>query len=264
MTKAELVTRIKRNLGYPIIKLEISDDHINDNIDYAVEELITWAVGHATQETFFTVMLSAGQVYYDMPDGVVDVINYDISSYGGINTLFTVENYLYNNGMMDMLTAGNQSTIVDYHIALDFLATLKRYTPDGYNFKYHRSQNILEIQPAPESGNALQIGDNVYDSPGWILVRSYMIAGSQIEGSTREDYMGVLYEDKWVREYATALTKKTLGMIRRKFANYTSMGNQGIQMDGDQLVSEANEELRQLMDDVRNQDCHEGGFILFG
>jgi hypothetical protein len=268
--KSELVIRIKRRLGYPMIKLEINDDQIEDNIEYARTKFIKYAFGNATQEVFFTQMLSAGQHLYDMPGGVVEVISYtaDAVNTGGINTLFTLENYFYSQGMFSLLNpaSNNGYTLIGYHIARDFLETLDRYTPDAYNFKYHKKANKLEIQPPPPSGNALVIGDYTYDSPGFVLIKAVMISGSTLEDDW-EDLDSVdneLYESQWVEDYALAMTKHTLGLIRRKFANFSALGNQGTSLDGDSLVSEAREEMEKLSDDLDKKETYKGYGIYMG
>jgi hypothetical protein len=38
MTRAELRARLKRDLGYPYNKVEVTDDHLNDAIDDALEK----------------------------------------------------------------------------------------------------------------------------------------------------------------------------------------------------------------------------------
>jgi hypothetical protein len=273
--KTELADRIKRRLGYPMIKVELHDDQITDSINFARNKFIKFAAGQATQEVFFTMMLSAGQYLYDMPDGTVEVISYDssASSMGGINTLFTLGNFLYSQGMFGLLNPGNSESgysLIGYHIAIDFLETLHRYTPDSYRAKYHKAANILEIQPPPASGNYLTFtddegNDTTYDSPGFVLVRAMMI-----DGSTLPDWQGVdsldsgVFESQWVEDYATARAKMVLGMIRRKFASFSALGNQGATLDGSDLVSEAKEEMAALEDKLRLEETYIGWPIIVG
>ena len=95
MQKSELRNRIRRDLGYPYIKVELSDDHLDDAIDDSVYEFKRWSIGNATQEVYFTLLLSSGEYLYDLPTGVVSVVDYEIEGRTtGINTLFTMENYL--------------------------------------------------------------------------------------------------------------------------------------------------------------------------
>lgn len=262
MTKAQLRAKIRRTFGYPLVKVELTDDQIDDAINTAVQEYIEWSVGQSTQETFFTMMISGGQCYYNLPTGVTEVISVTTeSSSSGINTLFTMENYMYNQGMLNLGTA---ATLVDYHIALDYLETLRKYTPPEFNWKFHVSRNILEIQPVPATGNALQIGDYIYDSPGFMLIRAYMLRGSQIAGVTEDEIYEDLYGDRWVKDYATALCKRTLGYIRRKFAQFQGMGNQNLVLDGDSLVQEAEADLKELIEEVRLTDAWEGCPVVIG
>jgi len=282
MTKAKLSEIILRRFGYPMVKVELDYSQISDAIDYARDKFIRYATGNATQEVYFTMALSAGRYLYDMPTGVVDVLTFeDTGVTSGINTLFTIENYMYSQGMFEGLinTINNNYTLLSYHIALDFLETLRRYSPSTYNFKYHPYANQLEIQPPPVSGNSLTYtpkyitesgtevaGEEItIDSPGFILIRAMMITGSTRSPSwTRNDGYEDLYNSQWILDYATAMCKKTLGMIRRKFSGFSSMGNQGIALDGGELVSEANEEMDKLMEDLTLREQYEGYGIIIG
>ena len=156
MRKDELVEKIRRRLGEPMVKVEIDNLQIYDNIDYTRSLYIKWAVGQATQERFITVLLSGGQSMYEMPANTVEVIGYDIKTTGSIHTLFTIENYLYQMGMYDQILmrgGGDGYTLVSYHIAREFLETIQRYVVDAYHFHYHKHTNMLEISPTPPSSS---------------------------------------------------------------------------------------------------------------
>jgi hypothetical protein len=261
LKKSDLIEKVKRRLGYPTVKIELEDSVINDHIDYGRAKFQKWAVGQSKQEFYFTVMLSAGVTTYDLDDidpGICEVLGYSTQTAGSIHTLFTMENYLYNQGMYDMLLMRGASwgyTLVSYHIARDFIETVKRYIVDAYNFTYHRYTNQLEIEPPPPSGGELITEEGVlYDSPGWILVRAYRYEG------TDED----LYSNPWMLDYVSALCKVTLGRIRLKFANFSAVGsNVGLALDGDSLIAEGKEELTTLEQQLRDEEAFDGlGFLL--
>jgi hypothetical protein len=274
MTKADLAEKIKRRLGYPMIKVELDSTQIYDAIDTARNKFIKWAVGQATQETFITVMLSGGQHLYDLPIGVTEVVSYEDreGSYGDINTLFTVDNFLYNQGMFDTLlnTTGDNYSIITYHIARDFLETVQKYTPSKYNYKYHRYTNQIEIHPAPPvSGSSLNVtnsnGDIItVDSPGWILLRTFMIEGSSYENWQSGDTDNNFYESDWIFDYALAESKIMLGRIRSKFAQFASIGNAGIALDGSELISEGISEKTELKETLKLEESFEGFPIMIG
>ena len=281
-SKGDLAEIIKRRLGEPEVKVELTTQKIYDAIDYAKQKWVKWGAGNSIVETYFSTLLLAGQNFYDLPIGVVDIIDYEDKGRGyGVNTLFTLENFLYSSGSLDGIiwaTRGYGNSILNYHLALDFLGTLERYTPTIYNYKYHKYTNQLEVQPAPPSGNALEVvnsqGQTVtVDSPGYVLVRSYMVEGSHYAGMETDESLSTwkrgdsdenFYTSDWIFDYALAECKIMLGIIRRKFAQFTSIGNIGLTLDGDQLVQEGKEEKERLEETLRLEEGHEGYGILWG
>jgi len=248
ITRSSLAEKIRRRLGAPKIKVELDPQQIYDHIDYARNKYVKWATGASNQEVFFTMQLSGGQHLYEMPTGVVEIVQYTASAgsnsgTGSINTLFTVDNYLYNMGVFDALVKSDYSgyNIVSYHVAMDFLDTVSRYNVEKYNYKYHRYENLLELQPPPTSSQ-------------WILLRTYMLEGSTLDGWTMEKGNMDFYTEGWILDFATALCKQSLGLIRRKFANFSSIGNQGISLDGDSLISEGREDADRLMESLKNEE----------
>jgi len=287
LSKAELSEKIKRRLGAPVVKVELEDIQIYDAIDYAKDKWVKWGAGNATVDTYFTVLLLANQNFYDLPVGVTEIVDYDDNGRGyGINTLFTVENFMYSRGAYDGLLWANRgygSSIISYHIAIDWLKTLDRYTPSIYNYKYHRYTNQLEVQPAPPSGNTLEVTDEngqvvTYDSPGFLLVRSYMMEGSHYANMESNNSQSTwkrtglragssdtnFYTSDWIFDYALAECKIMLGRIRSKFAQFNSIGNIGIALDGDQLIQEGIQEKETLDERLRLEESHEGYGILLG
>ena len=280
-SKSDLSELIKRRLGAPVVKVELTTQQIFDAIDYAKQKWIKWGVGNSQVETYFTTLLVAGQNFYDLPIGVLDIVDYDDhgSDYG-INTLFTIDNFLFSRGVYDPLlwTGGYSYSLVSYHIALDFLKTVDRYTPSVYNYKYHKYTNQLEVHPAPPSGNALDLTDaegNIVtiDSPGYILLRSYMIEGSQYGGMETNPQLSTwkrgdsdehFFTSDWIFDYALAECKIILGRIRSKFAQFNSIGNIGISLDGDALLQEGITEKERLDETLRLEEGHEGYGIIQG
>lgn len=285
-SKDDLAELIKRRLGAPEVKVELTTQKIYDAIDYARQKWIKWGAGNSKVETYFTVLLLAGQNFYDLPLGVTDIVEYeDQGAHYGINTLFTVDNFLFSRGVYDPLiwTGGYAYSLVSYHIARDFLKTVDKYTPSIYNYKYHKYTNQLEVQPTPPSGNLLELADENgvtqnYDSPGFILIRSYMMEGSHYSGMETNlsqstwkrtgRYSGssdeMFYTSDWIFDYALAECKIMLGYIRRKFAQFNSIGNIGISLDGAELIQEGKEEKTELEERLRLEEQHMGYPIICG
>ena len=73
-----------------------------------------------------------------------------------------------------------------------------------------------------------------------------------------------MYDEDWILDYVTALSKISLGIVRRKLSNFSSMGNQGISLDGDSMVSDGQSEKEYLEDTLRNEEAYEGYGIFMG
>ena len=456
MKKSEFLNKVKRRLGWPMVKVELCDDQIIDNLEYARDKYIKWAVGNATDLIYFTIQLEGGKKFYDLPKGVIDIISYDedaMGMNGGINTLFTVENYLFNQGYYDPIFQYPNS-MLGFHMVLDFMENLDRYMPNRYSWRYHKKTNQLELNPTPKYGEQLVTVNRVdpftntvksylFDSPGYALLKANVIEGTTLpfvirewdhvmkelvpgselrlindieanndyfvlsspsvdkleifkngalytkwqwyddnkkiikwvnkeevllndeilckyktyniypsndsysyvdayqykidtytvssvdilnksfilsektikkedvtiayngstytygtgflvdtdnqtilfggklldgilvntsvitisfpdESSNMEEYDESLYDNGWILDYVVALSKITLGIIRRKFASFSSIGNTGIALDGDFLVSEGQQDKENLEEVLRSEESYEGGYITMG
>ena len=217
ISKSHLIQKVRNRLGEPMVKVEVCDNQLSEHIDYARQKFIKWAIGNATQEVYFTVLLQAGKRLYDLPAGITEVISYDDNqiSMGGINTLFTMNNWMFSNGFYGGMFNGGYD-LISYHLVLDFMKTLDKYSTTPYNWKYHRSTNQLELNPAPpqNEGHVVIIGENsetglpqeyVFDSPGFVLLKAYMVQGTSLPNYT-PDWMDTLREIKTVVEEHTVGT----------------------------------------------------------
>ncbi len=259
MTKKELKNWIYSRLGYPMVRVELHESQIESAINSAKDQFIKWGSGESTQEIFFTIALSAGINEYDLPSGITTItkVNEFNASMTGINTLFTVQNYLYNTGVLSFLKNIGSYSMVDYHLSLQFIEVLDKYMPNYYNWRYDKYNNKLIISPTP----------TIDVEVGYLIIHSYMLMGTD-ENTTEltDDVYNMMWNNPWVQNYSLAIAKETLGLIRRKFANgFNSIGNAGINLDGDSLISEGKEDKERLMEEIKNSEYSSEGYgILIG
>lgn len=197
---------------------------------------------------------------------------------------------------------GNMFSLIDTHLAIGHLELIRKMRHDKYQWRYHRFANQIELIPTPECGNSLQVGVasagpppsscpgefdtyEYIDSPGYVLIRGYMMEGASLPTYTPGtsanneyydhdrrsffpqvdiNYSEHLYSHPWIIEYATAYSMRTLGYIRRKFSNNSTLGNTSISLDGDSLVSEANDRMRDLEEDLDKKYSYSGYGIYVG
>lgn len=260
MTEDQLIEYIKSQLGYPLVKIELTDDQIRYNIKKAKDEYIKWSYD-ATEEVTWTMPLVPYQTEYELPVGITSV--YDVKDFsagrlGSINTLFTTGNVLWNMGFYNFLRGGHYS-LVSYYLAKQYMDVIDRYIGDTYVWNYYRFANTLQIQPAPPSGDYILTEDGYVESPGFILLRGFTMAPYGLETSDMGAFESGLYNLTWIKDASVAYTKKNLGMVRRKFENNPGISNTSIQLDGSDLISEAKEEIEQLEEKLRTEEGLGGG-----
>lgn len=239
-TKEEFRDSIKREFGYPQIRVELDDKTIDLKIDQAISKFVKHATGQSKQEVFFTFPISGGVNTYQMPVAVDEIINYNdyFVSPTQINTLFTLGNYMYNTGVFDPIFYGGGGlfNLVSYQIALDFIETMSRYFKNTCHWKYDYYNNSIILNPAPSFDSTLY-------TP-FAMIQAYIIEGTDLN-ATERDY-SYFYSKEWVFRYSVALCKKILGEIREKFQSFNSIGNTGISLNGGQLKNEGDREIELL------------------
>lgn len=256
MTKAELRDYIIRQLGSPYIKVELSNDQLNDAINRATAMHNKWAVGNSIREVFFTMPLSAGERYYNLPDGVSEVITMDDSTdnMGSANQLFTTSNYMLNAGMLNFLQGRQTYSMVSYQLGLQYLDLLDKYSVSAFSWQYHKYNNTLTLSPVPSAADSWDTS-----STNFMLIHSYMKEGYGLDGVDESDaYNEYIYEEPWIQEYCIALAKMTLGHTRRKFSNGAIMGNSTLQLDGSDLMQEGKEEKEALEEKLKSEEVNDG------
>ena len=269
MTKQELREYIKSMLGCPLVKVELTDEQIDHNINTARAEMIKWGVGNATTEISFTMPLSAHQTEYDLPAGlttVTDIKDFSSGRLGSINTLFSTGNILYNMGFMNFLRGAGTFNMASYHMALQYMDMIDKYSQSNYVFRYYNFNNTLRVQPPPPSGEYITLEDGTeIESPGFIYINGYIISEEGLNTNQVGVYDEWLWDKTWIQNYAVALCKITLGRIRSKFSGQTSISNVGIELDGDTLLSEGREDKEKLEESLRSEESWEtAGDIILG
>ena len=317
-TKQQLINKLIRGLGGSMVKVELCIEDFTDAINMARDYYITFAVGNATQEVYFLLMLEAGRYIYDLPVGITEIVKYHdhfgnmLGGYDGAacgynplwytgpeqgNTSFFSQGNdpfmgALGGGMGGGVTtdggmAGSPYTFVDYYNSMSYINMMHNLRPNKYLWKYHRSTNQLELHPTPECGNTLtkttpsgdiyntpsaaypcpsgKYKDEVFDSPGYVLLRAYVIEGSSLPtyipapsadvGCSMYDQisqttMEWLYSHPWIYKYSLAILKQRLGLIRRKFASSSVMGGSSISLDGDALYSDGTTEMQALEEEI--------------
>jgi len=195
-TKQQLHQKLIRALGGSMMKIELCIEDLNDAINMSRDYYITWAVGNATQEVYFLLMLENGRYVYDLPVGIVEVMKYHdhFGSYGlgGYDGSFCGYNPLWYTGpeqgntsffsqgdpftgsfggvggIGNMHQGSSPYTFVDYYASRMYMSMIHNTRANRYLWKYHKSTNQIKIHPTPECGNTISKtvpSGSIYDTP---------------------------------------------------------------------------------------------------
>lgn len=222
-TKVELKDWIKRKLGWPTINLEFHDAQLEDNIDDAIKKY-TKHSGDATYRSALMLNMSAGVDEYPLDDEVEAVLSLETESAigGGINTLFTIENQLYQAGYIDIFSGSMNLT--SYQIAMEYLDMSRSMLAAQYFTEFNKYTNTLTITPKPDD-----------DYVGILEIYS------------KRDFTGAtstVYDIEWVKDYSLALSMIVLGRIWGKYDGMPLPG--GGTLNSSDMKADGREDKREL------------------
>lgn len=237
--KPDLCEWILRKLGSPLVTVELTSDQLDDAINEAVEEFTKY-VNQERQWLALQLDTYDEVSGFILPENCIGVFALNGQgilggSSGGINTLFSVGNQLANSGNFGGVggnAAGFAESWITYEAALQHIELIKRMTASEFRFEFNVRSKSLTLIPNPVKQAAPQI------PKGTVVVGCNTI---------REESQQ--YGESWVKRYALALSKITLGLIRAKFQGIQLLGggvlDTSIKEEGIQERDALKEELKE-------------------
>ena len=249
-TRQGLIDYCLRRLGYPVLEVNVDDDQIDDLIDDSIQYfqerhfdgvermLLKHEITKENKETLktgittttanstvgiTTTTFTESQNFIQLPDhvlGVERVLKMDAStlSSGMFNIKYQIFlNDLYYYGALDLM---------NYAMTKTYLEDLSRIiTPDTqlrFNKKNHRLYLDIDFG---------QMSDDTF-----IIIDGYRLLDPSDAPA--------IYNDFWLKKYATATIKKQWGMNLIKFQGVLLPG--GVQLNGRQIYEDAIKEIEEI------------------
>jgi hypothetical protein len=229
-TKDALREYIKRRLGAPLLKVELTEDMLDDCIDKAIEVYSEYAYDGCTQETLL-VELIPGQLDYVLPDSVIAVTGLQSSS-----TYSTFINIPAGYTLaMNPITLNMQDNVSNIDIQsmtqrMAKMSNLRSIFDVQVNFDFNFNTKILRFFEQPVSSVAvLELGleyepmevDNIYGNQ-WIKKRA--------EGE------------------AWAMWGSVMGKYSSQLVNGSEINYADMQSKGEAIIEKSEEELEGLFE----------------
>jgi len=251
-TKATLKEYCLRALGKPVIDINVDDDQVDDRIDEAVQYFAQYHVdgvermylkylvtadditrmttdtSESVTDNSITTTYKRADNFLVVPSSVISVVNvFPLSDRANLN-MFDVRYQLRLNDLYDF----SSTSIVHYEMTMRHLDFLDHILVGEKPMRFNHLSNRLFID---------------MDWSRDITAGEYLII--EVFRKLDPDTYTDIYDDIYLKRYATALIKKQWGQNLSKFSGTAMLG--GVTLNGPELFSTAIQEQRQLEDEIR-------------
>lgn len=235
-SRQQLVDYCLRNLGEPVLQVNVDQDQIEDKIDDALQKYQEFH-SDATYRTYLAHQVTDSDMtnkYIPLSEEITFITKlFPISStFGGrTGNMFDIQYQLFLNNMGDFVNwAGELSYLYQMEQYLQMIDLQINGTPQT---TFSRRQNRLYIHGDFNDGD-IRVGD-------YLVAEVYKIIDPETNTS--------IYNDMFIKEYTTALIKKQWGLNMMKFDGMLLPG--GITINGRQMYDDAVAEIEQILEDLR-------------
>jgi hypothetical protein len=247
-----LLIRIKRTMGWPLIEVEVCDDNIYDNINQAIEWYSKYA-GYTEEylvfasdlykepglriDKLFTLTATMRESLsnglsaswdYDLRDyrKVIGVFEFQPGESTGINALFTLEQAMAQQTYFSYMLGNVGFDLITWECLKSWLDLRSKVLAQISYVDFDNRTQILRLIPPPNKNS-----------------RFYGVVGCWVERSIRD-----LIKERWVYQYALALTKINIGNVRGKYSGTQLFG--GGTINYNDLLSQGLEEKKKLEEEL--------------
>lgn len=252
-TRDQLKDWILRQLGYPLITVELTTDQLDDALDNATLIYTKYATLQTKYLTLNLGLYPNSDEEGGTPEGF-DLSEYRVSNVSSINTgeafglntggdqLWGLGNAMLAGGSYPFFNNGQggkgMGGWTTYQCVVEFLELSKRMMATEYDYNYNPLTQRLQLIPNPTT------------------IPSYGYTCIQVEVIPPDCD---LYGNEYVKRFALAYAKIMLGTIRKKFTNVGLPGGGQIDIT---IGDEGKEELKTLIDSVRKDESYSTGFMI--
>ena len=231
-SRATLIDYCLRRLGAPVIEINVDDDQIEDRIDDALQFYQEYH-SDAIQRTYLKHQITADDIvngYIPITDATVFVTRVlPISSTLSSSNMFSAKYQMFLNDLYNLNYMGSMTNYVQ---TMSYMSMIDTVISGGEEItSYNRHLNRLYLRT---DWTDITVGQ-------YIVVEGYQI----INPDTFTD----VYDDMFVKQYATALIKQQWGANLIKFEGMQLPG--GVTINSRQIFEDATNEIAQIKEQMQ-------------
>ena len=234
--RTDFTTYCKRRLGFPVIEINVDDDQVQDRIDDAIQY---WQDYHfdGLQKVYYIKALLQVDVdnrYVDL-SGSMDAQGNPMEIVG-ISRIFPISDTMQGTNMFDLryqlrlneLYDFTSASYINYTLTMQHLRSLEIMFTGEVPIRFQRHMQRLYIDWNWGQSEA---------PVGQIVV-------AECYAAINPDVYNRVWNDRWLKEYATALIKRDWGNNMKKFGGLQLPG--GVTLNGKETYDEAITEIERL------------------
>jgi len=239
-----------RKLGFPVIEINVDPDQVSDRIDDALQYFQDYHFD-GLQKTYYIHTITQQDVnnkYFDLSN-VKDNAN-NATQVVGVTRIFPLQDSQSSINMFDLryqlrlneLYDFTSASYINYTMTMQHLRMLEQLFTGEVPIRYQRHTEKLFVDWA--------WGDQEAPVGQPAIIDCYTIINPNVYNR--------VWDDRWLKRYATALIKRQWGENLKKFGNIQLPG--GVVLNGDKIFEEAMQEIDDLEKDMEN---NYGGVLEF-
>ena len=231
-SRQSLIDYCLRNLGAPVLEINVDEDQIEDRVDEALQfyrEYHSDAIYH----DFFKHEITQedrDNEYIPIPDALINIVKVLPLSYD--NSSVSMFDARYQMALNDMYNLGFAGSLSNYVHVQNYISTVDMMINGTPQVEFNRHMNRLYLNIDWEY--RLQVGE-------YVVVEGYRI----LDPNEHTD----VYNDMFLKRYLTALIKRQWGINLKKFEGMELPG--GVTLNGQQMYDEATEEIREIEEEMQ-------------
>jgi hypothetical protein len=231
-TRIEFKKYCLRELGAPVIEINVDEDQVDDRIDDALEYYRDFHYD-GMEHDYYKILVESTDIangYTTLPETINGVVG--IMPFGSSISSSSLFNVKYQMAMTDIDDWASGS-FANYTMSMERIALMQELFVGKQLVRYNRHTNRLYIDM--DWKTTVSAGE-------YIVVECY----KTVDAYSYADVWG----DRWLRKYATQLIKRQWGTNMKKFTGMQLPG--GVQFNGQEIYQEAEEEIKRLEEEMVN------------
>jgi len=227
-----------RRLGAPVIEINVDDEQVEDRIDDALQY---WQDYHfdGLQKIYYIKRLNDTDItnrYINLSPSVTRDEGNNSIEIVGVTRIFPIQDSQATVNMFDLryqlrlneLYDFTSASYINYTLTQQHLRSLEIMFTGEVPIRFQRHMHRLFVD--------WNWGASEAPSGTVVVAECYAAINPSV-------YTGV-WNDRWIKEYATALIKRTWGNNMKKFNGVQLLG--GVTMNGQKIFEEAEAEIERL------------------